>query len=86
MADQRKVTDADMPQLFQAADRASLDAQSAFINGTRLRLVLVVLAAALGVTAWRVGKSDIDVLAVTATLLFVGALLVEGLLWKSRPH
>ncbi|WP_426241648.1 DUF4231 domain-containing protein [Nocardioides sp. LHG3406-4] len=81
----RKVTDDDMPQLFQAADKSSLNAQTAFVDGTRLRLGLVVLAAALGVTAWRVGASNIDVLAVASTLLFVGALLVEGFLWKSRP-
>jgi len=85
MPDQRKVTDDDMPQLFQAADKASLNAQSAFVNGTRYRLGLVVFAAALGVTAWRVGPSDVDVLALISTLFFVGALLVEGFLWKSRP-
>ena len=85
MPDQRKVTDADMPQLFQAADMASLEAQASFVDGTRLRLGLVVVAAVLGVTAWRVGASNIDVLALGSTVLFVGALLVEGFLWKSRP-
>lgn len=74
-----------MPQLFQAADQASLEAQSNFVNGTRLRLVLIVLSGALGVAAWRIGKSQVDLLAILSTLLFVGALLVEGWLWKGRP-
>ena len=81
----RPVTDADMPQLFLAADRASLDAQARFVNGTRLRLALVVLSALLTVTAWRVGSPEIDVLAVGSTVLFVGALVLEGLLWSARP-
>ena len=85
VATARTVTDDDMPQLFQAADKASLTAQSNFVNGTRLRLALVVLSAALGVTAWRVGAAHVDVLALLSTLLFVGALLVEGLLWRERP-
>lgn len=81
----RSVTDEDMPQLFKAADRASLDAQNYLVKGKRMRLVLVVLSAAMGATAWRVGASHVDVLAILSTLLFVGALLIEGLLWKGRP-
>lgn len=85
MNSMRTVTDSDMPQLFQAADKASLEAQAHFVNGTRLRLALIVLSAALGVTAWRVGESHVDLLAILSTLLFVGALLTEGALWKGRP-
>jgi hypothetical protein len=81
----RRFTDADMPQLFLAADKTSLDAQAAFIGGTRLRLLLVVLSAASAITAWRVGASGVDVLALVSTLLFVGALMVEGVLWRDRP-
>lgn len=74
-----------MPQLFKAADKASIDAQNSFVRGTRVRLGLLVVAAALGVTAWRVGASEIDVLATISMGLFVLAILVEGLLWKNRP-
>jgi hypothetical protein len=81
----RNVTDDDMPQLFKAADKASIDAQKSFVRGTRVRLGLLVVAAALGVTAWRVGDPKIDVLAIISTALFVLAILVEGLLWKNRP-
>lgn len=85
VSSQRRVTDADMPQLFQAADQASLDAQDAYVNGTRLRLGFIVAAAAVGITSWRVGASNIDVLAIVGTLLFVAALLAETVLWKNRP-
>lgn len=86
MSNPRQVTDADMPQLFQAADRASLDAQSAYVNGTRLRLACLVLAAASGLTSWRIGAGKVDVLAVASLVFFIGAIIVEGALWKSRPN
>ena len=74
-----------MPQLCQSANLTSMKAQDDFVGGTRLRLGLLVLAAVLGLTAYRVGKSDIDALAIASTLLFVGALMVEGYLWRNRP-
>ncbi len=81
----QRVRDADMPQLFRAADVASLEAQKQYIRGTRARLVLVSAAAACGITSWRVGTGEVDVLALIAVVLFVLALLVEGTLWKGRP-
>lgn len=85
MPAQREVTDDDMPQLFRAADRASLNAQRGFVNGTRLRLVLVILAAASGLVSWRVGSGEVDVFGLSGVVFFVGALLVESSLWKGRP-
>jgi hypothetical protein len=80
-----KVPDTDMPQLFLAADAASLEGQRQYVRGTRARLVLVSGAALCGVTSWRVGKGEVDLLALLAVVLFVLALLVEGALWRSRP-
>lgn len=80
-----RVTDADMPQLFLAADSASLDGQRQYVRGTRARLSFVSIAAIAGVFSWRVGDGDVDVLALAGVVLFVGALLVEGTLWRARP-
>jgi len=75
----------DMPQLFQAADSASITGQKQYLHGTRARLVLVSAAALSGIASWRVGRGEVDVLALAAVVLFVAALLVECALWKSRP-
>ncbi|MGL5825418.1 MAG: DUF4231 domain-containing protein [Nocardioides sp.] len=79
------VLDSDMPQLFQAADAASLAGQRRYVGGTRLRLALVAAAALCGIASWRVGEGEIDMLALLAVVCFVAALLVEGVLWKGRP-
>ncbi|MEV6283097.1 DUF4231 domain-containing protein [Kribbella sp. NPDC051770] len=80
-----KVPDTDMPQLFQAADGASLEAQASYIGRTRLRLVLISVAAACGIASWRVGEGDVDLLGILGTALFIGALVIETSLWRDRP-
>ena len=80
------VSESDLPQLFVAADRASTKGQTAFLRGTRARLLLVVGAAACGVGQWRVGAGHDDLLGLLGVVLFVMAALVEGYLWKLRPE
>ncbi|MDO8145642.1 MULTISPECIES: DUF4231 domain-containing protein [unclassified Isoptericola] len=79
------VVDGDLPQLFQAADVASQAGQRAYVGMTRWRLVMLSAAATVSVASWRVGSGDIDVLAGVAALLFVAALMLEVVLWRSRP-
>ena len=43
-----KLADSALPGLFQAADRASLEAQRRFLMASRLRLGFLVVAAAGG--------------------------------------
>jgi len=80
-----RVPDADMPQLFQAANEASLAGQGAYIDVTRWRLVLLAGAATAGVTSWRVGRGDVDLLGLVSMLSFITAVVLEGWLWKERP-
>lgn len=80
-----KVPDADMPQLFQAADQASLEAQASYVGGTRKRLLLLATAAVLGVWSWRVGSGRIDVWGIVGVVAFVGAMALELSAWRSRP-
>lgn len=82
---ERVVSDADMPQLFLAADRASLDAQAAYLGRTRLRLLLLVAAGSAGVVSLQVGKGDVDVGALLGLGFFALALAVEATLWRDRP-
>ncbi|MFT0661939.1 DUF4231 domain-containing protein [Rhodococcus erythropolis] len=79
------VSDTDMPQLFQAADQASLEAQKAYVGGTRNRLLLLGSAAVLGIFTWRVGAGRIDVFGLIGMGIFVVAILIEGTLWRDRP-
>lgn len=74
-----------MPHLFQAADKASLQAQRSYIGGTRTRLVVLGLAAAMGIFSWRVGAGRVDVFGVLGVVAFLIATVAELNSWKSRP-
>ncbi|WP_280195685.1 DUF4231 domain-containing protein [Nocardia farcinica] len=74
-----------MPQLFQAADAASLDGQRSYVGGVRRRLLYLVVAAMSGIVAWRLGRGHIDVLGLVGTIAFVAAILEESSLWRRRP-
>ena len=80
-----RVPDADMPYLFQAADKTSLQAQRSYIGGTRTRLLVLGAAAVIGIFSWRVGKGHVDVFGVLGVVAFVIATVVEVNSWKSRP-
>lgn len=75
-----------LPQLHEAADEASLEGQQLYKRLSRARLWLAVAAAALGVTAWRVGSGQVDVLALVAVVAFVTALVAEVHLGRTRPE
>ena len=80
-----RVPDADMPYLFQAADRTSLQAQRSYIGGTRTRLLVLGLAAVLGIFSWRVGQGHVDVFGILGVVAFLVATVAELSSWKSRP-
>src|SRR5664280_1843197 len=80
------IPDPDMPQLFRAANEASLAGQHTYLQLTRLRLGMIVTAACCGIGSWRVGEGNIDLLGLLALLLFVGALVVESYLWNQHPE
>lgn len=79
------VLDTDMPQLFQAADEASLQGQRSYINSTRTRLLVIGAAAVIGIGSWRIGSGQIDVFGVVGVIAFTIAAVVELSTWKSRP-
>lgn len=80
------VADSDLPQLFSAANESSLEGQRVYLRLTRWRLTAVVAASACGITSWRVGSGQTDLLGVVAILLFVAALLIEISLWREHPE
>lgn len=76
----------DLPQLFQAADTASIEAQNEHMRGLRARLALLTVAAGLGLASWRQeGSEGLDWPALLASILFVGTLSIEAVLWFHRP-
>lgn len=79
------VPDAVMPQLFQAADAASLQGQRSYVGGIRWRLTLLVIAAMTGIVTLRVGKGGVDVLGLIGVAAFIGAVSIESALWRQRP-
>ena len=77
------IDESDFPALFHAADRNSLDGQRRFFTATRLRLVMLVVAAVFGLISWRRGRADLA--AVVAGAAFFAALLAEVYLLRRRP-
>ncbi|MFI6458268.1 DUF4231 domain-containing protein [Streptosporangium amethystogenes] len=62
----------DLPSLFRSADSNSTEAQKIFFRVMRLRLIALIVAAVAAVGSWSV--SDVEILAVCASLAFAGAL------------
>jgi hypothetical protein len=77
------VAESEFPPLYTAADRNSLDGQRRYHNATRLRLVMLVLAAAFGLFTWRTAGGDVA--GIGAAVAFVVALLAELYLLQARP-
>jgi hypothetical protein len=77
------VAESDFPPLYSAADRNSLDGQRRLLNATRLRLAMLVLAAAFGLFTWRRAWGDLA--GIGASVAFVVALLAELYLLQARP-
>jgi hypothetical protein len=76
--------DSALPGLYQAADQASLVAQRRYLFGSRLRLALVVAAAATGAFSWRLGHG-LDLAAAGTVVALVGAIAVEVWLLTEKP-
>ena len=77
------IDESDFPALYHAADRNSLDGQRRYLTATRLRLVMLVVAAVFGLITWRRGRADLA--AVVAGAAFSAALLAELYLLRRRP-
>ena len=80
-----ELPDSALPGLFQGADRLSLRGQSRFLLGSRLRLVLVVVAAAGGAFSWQVG-ARFDLAALVTVVALVGAIVAEVWLLVEKPE
>lgn len=78
--------DSDLPGLFDAADKASLDGQRTYVRTVRLRLVLTVIVAATGIVTWHVGARGIDVAAIGTALALAVITLTELSLRSSKPE
>jgi hypothetical protein len=79
-------SDADLPPLYHAADKSSMEAQSRFLWATRIRLIGVLAAAFFGLFTWKLGSSPVDWSGVLAASCFVVALVVEGFLYQTKPE
>jgi SMODS and SLOG-associating 2TM effector domain 3/SMODS and SLOG-associating 2TM effector domain 1 len=80
------LSDGDLPPLYKAADKSSMEAQSRFLWATRFRLFGLIGAALFGLFTWKCGSSPVDWSGVLAASCFVIALVVEGFLYRAKPE
>lgn len=73
-----------LPDVFVAADRASLEAQRRFLRSTRAQLLLLVVAGTASVFTIRSGR--LDVAALVGGLALVAAAVLRLRLLRTRPH
>jgi hypothetical protein len=78
------LTDQDLPGLFTAADRVSIEGQRKYIRAVRGRLGLGVVAAALSLRSLSLG--GLNATALLAALAFLGALAIELWLLAEKPE
>lgn len=80
------LTDADLPPLYHAADRSSVEAQNRFLLLTRIRLIGLLGAAFFGLFTWTASPSPVDWAGVLAALCFVVALVIDLYLRQAKPE
>jgi SMODS and SLOG-associating 2TM effector domain 3/SMODS and SLOG-associating 2TM effector domain 1 len=76
----------DLPPLYHATDKSSLDAQSQFLWATRIRLFGVISAALFGLFTWQSSPGGADWAGAVAASSFTLALVAEAFLLKSKPE
>jgi hypothetical protein len=81
-----ELNDDALPGLFQGADQASVKGQRRYLAASRLRLGLVVVAAAVGVVSLRAGRSGVDVFAAVAGAALMAAAFSETWLLLEKPE
>jgi hypothetical protein len=80
------LSDDDLPQVFKAADATAVAGRRSYMSQTGARLILSVLAAALGIKAIHIGTSVLDWGALAASVAFFVTLLLDISLLRSQPE
>lgn len=73
-----------MPEVFHAADRSSLSAQTRFLRSMRTQLVALAVAAAFGSYSWTWPGSTTDFAAVVAAVAFALAGVLRAGMQRNR--
>ncbi|MGW0192697.1 DUF4231 domain-containing protein [Nonomuraea sp. NPDC003201] len=81
-----KLDNHDLPATFNSADQASLSGQRFARNLVKCELFCLAIAAATGLSTWRVGDKALDVLAAVGFIAFGCALIVSTVRVYKRPE
>lgn len=76
----------DLPALFLAADRTSLDGQAQYTRATGARLWTAVLAAVAAICSGSLVVGNLEIFGLVAAVFFVAALGLEVWLLADRPE
>jgi hypothetical protein len=74
----------DLPQLFNAADRAAVDGRRRYMSQSGRRLVATVIAAGAAIAVIRIGR--VDWAGIVSSAAFIVALLLDLSLLRARPE
>ena len=74
----------DLPQLFNAADRAAVDGRRRYMSQSGSRLVATVIAAGAAIAVIRIGR--VDWAGIVSSAAFIVALLLDLSLLRARPE
>ncbi|MGN6446251.1 DUF4231 domain-containing protein [Amnibacterium sp.] len=77
--------EAELSDFYAASDQVSLDGQRRYVNGTRLQLATLVVAALAGGLTIRFAEGGADWAGIVAAAAFACAALLRGYLWRARP-
>jgi hypothetical protein len=86
VTDPPRLSAADLPGIFQAADRTAISAQRLYARGTAARLVLVVAASVAGVATAQVRTGQVNWLALVGFGGFLAAMMIDIGLLRARPE
>ena len=77
----------DLPAIYQAADRNSLEAQHDFLQRSKAGLISLLIAALAGAFTWQIKAiGTADLMGIIAAVAFGVALLMRVYLFKDRPE
>lgn len=77
--------DADLPELFRSADRASREGQAAYLRSTAIQLSLLTIASGAVLFSFPLGDGDVDGAQLISVVAFIAAAIQRTYVLTTKP-